>query len=152
MFEQKQIFQIDSTFEEKQICNVRLVVCYLNFKQSCSTNRKRRVQPKYSITLNHGIMALITNLALVAVVAHQALATDAVPHVLAAAHFSRALRADLVSAGVNFPTVAAQIDVFDSHVPVELAASGRRDVSVDLRCGADDADGDDGDGDSDGVC
>jgi len=44
--------------------------------------------------------------------------------VLAAAHLRGALGADLVAAGVHLPPVPAEVDVVNSHVPVELAASG----------------------------
>ena len=85
----------------------------------------------------------------VAVVAHEALAADAVPHVLASAHLCRALGTDLVAAGVHLPTVLAEVDVLDPHVLVELATPGRVHEALGRKRGrADDAsDDDEGDGD-----
>ena len=74
-------------------------------------------------------MKFFSYLTPVAVVAHEALSADAVPHVLAAAHLRGALGADLVAAGVHLPPVPAEVDVVNSHVPVELAAS----VVVDIK-------------------
>ncbi len=88
---------------------------------------------------------MFSHLTSVTVVAHQTFAADAVPHVLASAHLSRPLCADLVIARVHLPAESTLVDVVDTHVTVEEAAAGRP-VALDGRREADDEGNDDGDG------
>ena len=63
---------------------------------------------------------------------------------LASAHLTRPLRADLVIAGVHLPAETALVDVVDPHMAVEKTAAGRP-VALDSRRHADDEGDDDRD-------
>lgn len=74
-----------------------------------------------------------------AVGAHEALAADAVPHVLAAAEVAGALGADLVSADVLFPAVLAVLAVVVGLTEGEVEVAPR----VRLRVGGEERDDED---------